>query len=129
MIQALADKPIKTSPRFAVDLPMEQLRVFCDKWRLTEMALFGPVLGEAMRPNDRIEVLISMARGTQRGAFEFGEMQEELGDLFGRPVLLLGRNGLKYDPDLARVREIRRSATVIYQRGQAPVGPAEDAGE
>jgi predicted nucleotidyltransferase len=41
----------------ASDLPMEKIAQFCDRWQVTEFALFGSVLREDFRPDSDIDVI------------------------------------------------------------------------
>jgi uncharacterized protein len=40
----------------AIDLPIEKIAEFCDRWQVTEFALFGSVLRNDFRPESDIDV-------------------------------------------------------------------------
>jgi hypothetical protein len=42
-----------------INLPMPQIRRFCQHWQITEFALFGSVLREDFRPESDIDCLIN----------------------------------------------------------------------
>ncbi len=42
----------------AIDLPMEKIAEFCDRWQVTEFALFGSVLRDDFRPDSDIDVMV-----------------------------------------------------------------------
>ena len=119
---ATATAPLRRTPGQAalpsVVPPRDVLRAFCERWQLTELALFGSVLRDDFGAASDVDVLVSMASGTQRGLLEWVDMQGELSEAFGRQVHLVGRNGLKYSRHRDRSHEINETARVIYARGQ-----------
>jgi uncharacterized protein len=42
----------------AIDLPMKPIAEFCDRWQVTEFALFGSVLRDDFRPDSDIDVMV-----------------------------------------------------------------------
>lgn len=43
----------------AIDLPMEKIAAFCDRWQITEFALFGSVQRDDFRPDSDIDVIVT----------------------------------------------------------------------
>jgi len=43
-----------------INLPTEQIKAFCQKWQVTELALFGSVLREDFRSDSDIDILITL---------------------------------------------------------------------
>ena len=72
-----------------IEIPIEQIAELCDRWQITEFALFGSVLRDDFRPDSDIDVLVSFAPTAQRGLTETLQIRDELEALFGRPVDLL----------------------------------------
>lgn len=68
---------------------IERIGELCDRWQITEFALFGSVLRDDFRLDSDIDVLVSVAPTAQRGLTETLQIHDELGTLFGRPVDLL----------------------------------------
>lgn len=68
---------------------IECIAELCDRWQITEFALFGSVLRDDFRPDSDIDVLVSFAPTAQRGLTETLQIRDELEALFGRPVDLL----------------------------------------
>jgi len=60
-----------------------------------ELSLFGSVLREDFRPDSDIDVLVSFEAASGIGLWEMAEMHEELQTLFGRPVDLITKEGLR----------------------------------
>jgi predicted nucleotidyltransferase len=51
----------KTNPmNTKIELPMEQIKAFCQKWQVTELALFGSVLRDDFRSDSDIDILITL---------------------------------------------------------------------
>ncbi|MGI0494720.1 nucleotidyltransferase family protein [Alkalinema pantanalense CENA528] len=54
----------------AIELPTQQIQEFCQKWQVTEFALFGSVLRDDFRPDSDIDILITFSPVAQRGLIE-----------------------------------------------------------
>jgi predicted nucleotidyltransferase len=96
-----------------IALPMEEIAVFCQRWRISEFALFGSVLHEGFRPDSDIDVLVTFAPEADPVP-DRQEMREELEDLLGRPVDLTYRRVIERDPNYLLRKSILKSARVIY---------------
>jgi len=58
---------------------------FCRRHHILRLSLFGSVLRSDFTPESDIDVLVEFAPGKAPG-FGFVQVQDELTDLFGRPV-------------------------------------------
>lgn len=56
----------KSTTRFRI--LREETAAFCQRWRITDLALFGPVLRDDFCPDSDIDVLVTFAR-MSAGAF------------------------------------------------------------
>lgn len=92
-----------------------QIAEFCDRWHVTELALFGSVLRSDFKPDQSdIDVLVTFDANyswTYDAAFQ---MREELTALFQRRVDLVSRKSLEQSPNWIRRNHILSSAQVIY---------------
>lgn len=95
-------------------LSQAQLAEFCQRWKISELALFGSVLRDDFHPNSDIDVLISFAPDAKRGAFVLAQMQAELEILFGRKVDLVSKRAIERSQNPIRRRNILNSAQVVY---------------
>jgi uncharacterized protein len=88
-----------------------QIAEFCQRWKITEFALFGSVLRDDFRPDSDIDVLVTFA--DERGVTwdDWMKMQTELETLFGRKVDLVSKEYLK---NPYRRHEILKTCQVIY---------------
>lgn len=98
----------------AVDLPMEQIREFCQKWNVTEFALFGSVLRDDFRPDSDIDVLVTFAPAAKRGLTETLQMRDELQTIFDRKVDLIVKAAIERSENWLRRKNILESAQIIY---------------
>src|SRR6185503_2257001 len=92
-------------------IPRKKIADFCQRWSITEFALFGSVLRADFRPDSDVDVLVSIDPKAKIGLFEIIDMKLELQDMFKRPVDLVEKEGLR---NPYRRREILRTAQVVY---------------
>ncbi|RKY10899.1 MAG: DNA polymerase subunit beta [Planctomycetota bacterium] len=81
--------------KIKITLPHKQIKDFCLKWKISEMALFGSVLAEDFRPDSDIDVLVSFRADAGWGLFDFVDMINELKAIFGRNVDLVEKGSLR----------------------------------
>jgi len=94
-----------------LEIPEDRVADFCRRWQITEFALFGSVLREGFRPDSDIDVLVTFAADADHSLFDLGAMQQELQAMFGRPVDLVEKAGLR---NPFRRRNIIETRRVIY---------------
>jgi len=102
-----------------VVIPIECIAELCDRWQITEFALFGSVLRDDFRPDSDIDVLVSFAPTAQRGLTETLQIRDELEALFGRPVDLLVKAAIERSDNWLRRQNILNTARVIYPSPQS----------
>ena len=102
-----------------IELPMEKIVEFCDRWQVTEFALFGSVLRDDFRSDSDIDVLIQFHPEAHPTLFTLVEMNSELKEVFKREVDLVTRAGIESSRNPFRRREILSTARVIYDAGQS----------
>ena len=87
---------------------------FCERWQVTELALFGSALRDDFGPDSDVDVLVSFDEDAVRTLFDLSHMEEELESMFGRQVDLISRRGIEASRNHLRRRAILKSAEVIY---------------
>jgi uncharacterized protein len=92
-----------------------QIAEFCQRWKITEFALFGSVLRDDSRPNSDVDVLVTFAPDPGWSLFDWVDMKDDLKALFGREVDIADKQGLK---NPYRRHEILRTCQVIYASEQ-----------
>ena len=97
--------------------PAERLRVsegslaaLCARYHVRELAVFGSAARGEPGPDSDVDILVLFEDGARVTLFTLIEFQAELSELFGRPVDLVLKNGLK--PALRR--EVLAEARVLY---------------
>lgn len=101
-----------------ITLDMENIRGFCQRWHITEFALFGSVLREDFRADSDIDVLVTFALDASVTLFSLSMMADELQQMFGRQVDLLSRRGVERSNNIIRREAILSSAEVVYRVGE-----------
>lgn len=97
------------NPRLRID--RKTIARFCRRWKVAELALFGSVLRDDFRANSDVDVLVSFEPGAGWSLADLVEMQQQLMDLFGRPVDLVEKEGLR---NPFRRHTILHAREVIY---------------
>jgi uncharacterized protein len=87
---------------------------FCRRWQITEFALFGSVLRDDFRPDSDVDVLVTFAPDAQHRLVDLLDMEDELKQLFGRPVDLVERVLVEKSENYLRRKHILNSAESIY---------------
>ncbi len=103
----------------ALNLPMEDIAMFCHQWRVTEFALFGSVLRDDFRPDSDIDVMVQFHPHAHPTFGTLEQMEAELQTLFHRDVDLITRQGIEASRNYLRRHEILSSAQVIYATGSS----------
>jgi len=96
-----------------IPLPMVNIAAFCQRWKISEFALFGSVLHDDFGPDSDIDVLVTFAPEAEPVP-DREKMREELQDMLGRPVDVMYRRVIERDPNYLLRRSILNSAKVIY---------------
>ncbi|MEP7292300.1 MAG: nucleotidyltransferase domain-containing protein [Chloroflexota bacterium] len=95
-------------------VPQRELETFCQRWQVSELALFGSVLRADFSSDSDIDMLVTFKAGVKVKFADFLRMEEELTDILGRKVDLGTRRSVEDDPNYLRRREILNSAEVVY---------------
>lgn len=94
-----------------IKTPPAQIAEFCQRWHITEFALFGSVLRDDFRPDSDIDVLLTFDFQHPISWNDRIKMREEIERLFGRNVDLVNR---KYLKNPYRRHEILSTFEVVY---------------
>src|SRR6266478_8854491 len=91
-----------------IEIPGEKIQEFCQRWKITEFALFGSVLRDDFRPDSDVDVLVTFAPETRYSLFDLVHMQDELKEIFGREVDLVERKAVERSENYIRRKHILR---------------------
>ncbi|HAA27248.1 MAG TPA: DNA polymerase subunit beta [Cyanobacteria bacterium UBA8553] len=94
-----------------IEVSQEAIASFCDRWKITEFALFGSILRDDFRPDSDVDVLVSFAPDAKWSLWDIITMKEELEKLFRREVDLVQKDCLR---NPFRRYEILTTKQVIY---------------
>ena len=98
-------------PKKRFTIPRKKIAEFCKRWNVSEFSVFGSAIRKDFRPDSDVDVMVVFEPDAPVGLFEMAHMQVELETLFGRPVDLVEKAGLR---NPYRRREILRTAKVVY---------------
>ncbi len=95
-------------------LSQEELDLFCRRWAIIDLALFGSVLRDDFGPESDIDVLVTFDPQANWSLLDHVQMEIELSALLGREVDLLSRRAVERSQNPLRRREILDTAQTIY---------------
>jgi uncharacterized protein len=98
-------------------VPRVALARFCQRWRITELALFGSVLRPDFRPDSDIDLLVTFAPDAAWSGWDLVTIEAELATLFGRKVDLVERAAVERSENWIRRRHILTHAEPLYVEG------------
>lgn len=99
-----------------IDIPLEEIRDFCTRWQVIEVALFGSVLRDDFRLDSDIDIMVKFDINAHPTFVSLEEMETELKTIFNREVDLITRQGIENSRNYLRRKEILSSAQVIYEK-------------
>ena len=97
-----------------LDLPEAKLSGFCERWRISEFALFGSVLRDDFDTESDVDILVAFAPDADWSLLDHVQMEQELEALLGRKVDLLSRRSVERSSNWLRRKEILDTAEVVY---------------
>ena len=99
-------------PQIPID--QEKIAVFCKKWKIAELALFGSVLREDFRPDSDVDVLVTFTQDAGWSLFDVVHMRDELSAILEREVDLVERRAVERSENYIRRKHILGSAEAFY---------------
>lgn len=90
------------------------LIAFCQRWKITELSIFGSALRDDFRPDSDIDIMASFDPDVGRGLLDQVEMLSELKAYFGREVDLVNRKAVERSANVIRIRQLLSTAKVLY---------------
>jgi len=95
-----------------IPIDRAQIAAFCQRWNVTELSLFGPVLQEDFRPGDEVDMLVAFAPDARRDLFDLMRMENELTEILDGSVDLVERAAVERSEDTLRRRQILEAEPV-----------------
>ena len=100
--------------KIKIKVPKTKIAEFCQRWNISEFALFGSVLRADFRPDSDVDVLVSFTPQAHVTLFDMVHMRDELKTIFGREVDLISKRGVMNSRNYLRRKYILDSAQVIH---------------
>lgn len=97
-----------------IDVPMNSVKAFCDRWQMEELPLFGSVLRDDFGPDSDIDVLIRFKTERTPGLFKIAGMEWKLPELLDHRVDMVHRSAIEESRNYVRRSAILESAQVVY---------------
>ena len=89
----------------------QELERFARRWKVTQLALFGSALRDDFNDDSDVDVLVTFAPDTHWNLLDLATMQQELEQMFNRPVDLVEEAALR---NPFRRREILSTKQILY---------------
>ena len=100
--------------KLQISIPREKIEDFCKRWKIVEFSFFGSILREDFRPNSDVDILVEFAPNSPWGLLDHAKMEEELSQIFSRPVDLVNKKTIQNSHNWIRKQNILESAEVYY---------------
>lgn len=97
-----------------IEIPEDQIKRFCQRWKITEFALFGSVLRDDFRSDSDIDTLVTFTPDAHHTLLDLVDMEQELQEIFRRDVDLVSKKGVERSRNYLRRKSILNSAQIIY---------------
>lgn len=96
--------------RTNINLPKEEIKIFCKKHHICRLSLFGSALRDDFTKDSDVDVLVEFEKGQVVGFFRLSGMEKELSEILQRNV------DLRTPAELSRYfrQEVLNTAEVQY---------------
>lgn len=97
-----------------IGTPLHKIEEFCQKWKISEFALFGSILRDDFTPESDVDVLVAFLPEARYSLFDMVHMENELREIFGRNVDLVEKEAIQRSKNYIRRKNILTSLQVLY---------------
>lgn len=102
--------------RNRLGLSSQEVALFCQRWCITKMDLFGSILRDDFQDDSDIDLMITFAPTTKQGLLTLAKIKHELESRVQRPVDLATEASIQVSENWIRQGEILSTAQTIYKR-------------
>lgn len=106
---------IEEFAQLAITLPIDAIQAFCQRWQIAELAVFGSILRDDFDANSDVDFLYVLKPDTRWSLSDLIHAEEELTQLLGREVDLVGKASIEQSHNWLRKGNILSSAKLIYK--------------
>jgi hypothetical protein len=96
---------------------MPEISAFCQRWQITELALFGSILREDFRDDSDIDLLLHFSPQAKQGLLTLAKIKHELEAQSGRKIDIALKESIENSENWIRRNEILKAARIIYEQG------------
>ena len=104
------------NPYQRLNIQPSQLEEICQQWQIVEMSLFGSVLSDDFNTKSDIDILVSFAEDAKITFFDLDTIEEQLSNLFNRPVDVVTKRAIEQSRNWIRKKNILENSRVIYEQ-------------
>ena len=97
-------------------ISIEEIAQLCQRWHITELALFGSVLNDRFHADSDIDILIRFEPNARQGLLTLAKIKHELENCMGREVDIALKESIENSENWIRRNEILKTAQVIYEQ-------------
>ena len=95
----------------------EKLERFCESHGIARLELFGSALRDDFCGDSDVDLLATLKTDARPTLLDWAEMQEQLAEMFRRPVDLVSRRAIERSRNRYRKNSILSTAEQIYAEG------------
>ena len=99
----------------AIPIPQEEIKDFCQRWKIKEFYLFGSVLRDDFNEQSDIDVMVQFFPNPGWG-WEIVTMNDELEQIFERKVDFIFKDAIEKSHNWIRKKDILSTAKLIYEQ-------------
>jgi predicted nucleotidyltransferase len=105
--------------KFIESIPQKNILLFCQRWQIRELALFGSALRADFKSESDVDVLVSFSEKADWSLFDHVQMRLDLEAIFKRKVDLVTRRALDQSQNQLLRERILKTAKVVFAESQA----------
>ncbi len=98
-----------------VNLPLEEIKEFCQRWDIVRLELFGSATRGELTERSDLDFLYTLDERARWG-LSFVDACDELEAIVGRPVDLVSRKSIEQSSNPFRRRAVLSSTELVYER-------------
>lgn len=95
-------------------IPPGEIAQLCQRWNITQLALFGSVLNDQFHDDSDIDLLISFAPNARQGLLTLAKIKYELEAKIGRKVDIVHKESIENSENWIRCNEILNHTQIIH---------------
>lgn len=99
-----------------LNISSNDISVFCQRWGISAMALFGSILRDDFTKQSDIDILLTFEPNARQGLLTLVKIKHELEEQLHRPVDITIKESIETSENWIRRREILTTAQTIYEQ-------------